>query len=120
MDETAGEQREGEDKKGQGGVGVVVGGSGDQDRTEDKTQESSKAQKSQNQNKSRKVISHKLPLKKHRHCSIYYHSAFTMYPRHKRPENISSTPDMLDLLLKVFSSRTRVSTVTVWNPIIES
>ncbi len=27
---------------------------------------------------------------------------------------------MLDLLLKVFSSRARVSTVTVWNPIIES
>ncbi len=50
----------------------------------------------------------------------YYHSAFTMYPRHMRPENISSNPDVLDLLLKVFSSRARVPTVTVWNPIIES
>ena len=107
-------------RKGQGGVGVVVDGSDDQYRTEDKIQESSKAQKSRNQNKSRKVISRKLPLKKHRHSSIYYHSAFTTYPRHKRPENISSNPDVLDLLLKVFSSRARVSTVTVWNPIIES
>ena len=113
MDETAGKQREGEDKKGQGGVGVVVGRSGDQDKTEDTIQEPSKAQKSKNQNKSRKVISRKLPLKKHRHCSIYYHSAFTTYPRHKCPENILSNPDVLDLLLKVFSSRARVSTVTV-------
>jgi hypothetical protein len=119
VDDTAGEQREGEDKKDQGGVGVVVGWRDDQDRTEDKIQESLKAQKSQNQNKSRKVISRKLPLKKHRHSPIYYHSAFTTYPRHKRPENISSNPDVLDLLLKVFSSRARVSTVTVWNPIIE-
>ncbi len=120
MDDTAGEQGEGEDKKGQGSVGVVVGRSGDQDRTEDKIQESSKTQNSQNQNKSRKGISCKLPLKKHRHSSIYYHSAFTTYPRHKHPENISSNPDVLDLLLKVFSLRARVSTVTVWNPIIES
>jgi hypothetical protein len=43
-----------------------------------------------------------------------------MYPRHKRPENIVSRPDVLDLLLKVFSSRARVSTVTIWNPIVES
>ena len=43
-----------------------------------------------------------------------------MYPRHKRPENISSNPEVLDLLLKVFSSRARVSTVTIWNPIVES
>ncbi len=50
---------------------------------------------------------------------MYYHSAFTTYPRHKCPENISSNPDVLDLLLKVFLSRARVSTVTVWNPIIE-
>ena len=42
-----------------------------------------------------------------------------MYPRHKRPENISSNPEVLDLLLKVFSSRARVSTVTIWNPIVE-
>ncbi len=120
MDETAGEQREGEEKKGQGGVGVVVGGSGDQGRTGNTIQEPSKAQKSKNPNKSRKVIPHQLPLKKHRHSSIYYHSAFMTYPRHKHPKNISSNPDVLDLLLKVFSSRARVSTVTVWNPIIES
>ncbi len=43
-----------------------------------------------------------------------------MYPRHKRPENILSNPDVLDLLLKLFFSRARVSTVKVWNPIIES
>ncbi len=63
VDKTAGEQQEGEDKKGQEGVSVVVGGSGDQDRTEDTIQESSKAQKSKIQNKSRKVISRQLPLK---------------------------------------------------------
>jgi hypothetical protein len=119
VDETAGKQREGEEKKGQGGAGVVVGGSGNQDRTEDTIQEPSKVQKSKNQNKSRKVIPSQLPLKKHRHSSIYYHSAFMTYLRHKRPENISSNPDVLDLLLKVFSSRARLSTVTVWNPIIE-
>ncbi len=50
VDDTAGEQGEGLDKKGQGGVGVVVGGSGDQDRTEDEIQESSNAKKTQNQN----------------------------------------------------------------------
>jgi hypothetical protein len=77
------------------------------------------AQKSNIQTHPRKVIPRQLPLKKHMHYSIYYHSAFTTYPRHKRPENISSNPDVLDLLLKVFSSRARVSTVT-WNPIIES
>jgi hypothetical protein len=43
-----------------------------------------------------------------------------MYPRHNCPENISSNPDVLDLLLKVFSSRARVSTQKVWNPITES
>jgi hypothetical protein len=59
-------------------------------------------------------------LKKHRHASIYYHSAFTTYPRHNRLENIASTPDVLDTLLKAFSSRARVSTQKVWNPIIES
>ncbi len=119
VDDTAGEQGEGLDEKGQGGVGVVIGESGDQDRTDDKIQESSKPEKNKNQNKSRKVIHRKLPLKKHRYSSIYYHSAFTTYPRHKRPENISSTPEVLDLLLKVFSSRARVSTVTIWNPIVE-
>jgi hypothetical protein len=120
VDKTAREQREGEEKKGQGGVSVVIGRSGDQGRTENTIQEPSKAQKSKIQNKSRKVIPRQLPLKKHRHSSIYYHSAFTTYPRHKGPENILSNPDVLDLLLKVFSSRARVSTVTVWNPIIES
>jgi hypothetical protein len=100
VDDTAGEQGEGLEKKGQGSVGVVVGGIGDQDKTEDKIKESSNAKKTQNQNKSRKVIHRKLPLKKHRHCSIYYHSAFTTYPRHKRPENISSIPDVLDLLFE--------------------
>jgi hypothetical protein len=43
-----------------------------------------------------------------------------MYPRHKRPENISGTLDVLDRLLNVFSLRVRVSTVTIWNPIVES
>jgi hypothetical protein len=53
-------------------------------------------------------------------ASIYYHSAFMMYPRHNRPENVATTPDVLDTLLKAFSSRGRVSTQKVWNPIIES
>ena len=43
-----------------------------------------------------------------------------MYPRHKRPENISSHPDLLDSLLKLFSSRARVSTVSISNAIVES
>ena len=43
-----------------------------------------------------------------------------MYPRHNRPENVATTPDVLDTLLKAFSSRGRVSTQKVWNPIIES
>jgi hypothetical protein len=43
-----------------------------------------------------------------------------MYPRHNLPENIATPPDVLDLLSKVFSSRARVSTQKVWNPIIES
>ena len=72
----------------------------------------SNAQKSNIQTHPRKAIPHQLPLKKHRHSSIY--------PRHNCPENISSNPDVLDLLLKVFSSRARVSTQKVWNPIIES
>ena len=78
------------------------------------------AQKSNIQTHPRKAIPSQLPLKKHMHSSIYYHSAFTTYPRHNCPENISSNPDVLDLLLKVFSSRARVSTQKVWNPIIES
>ena len=43
-----------------------------------------------------------------------------MYPRHKRPENISSHPDVLDSLLKLFFSRARVSTVSISNAIVES
>jgi hypothetical protein len=58
----------------------------------------------------RKANPCQLTLKKHRLASIYYHSAFMMYPRHNRPENIATTPYVLDLLLKVFSSRARVST----------
>jgi hypothetical protein len=116
----ANKQEDGLDEKGQGGVGVVIGVSRDQDRTDDKIQESSKPEKNKKENKSKKVIACQLPLKKHRYSSIYYHSAFTMYPRHKRPENILSRPDMLNLLLKLFSSRARVSTVTIWNPIVES
>jgi hypothetical protein len=80
----------------------------------------SNVQKSNIQTHPRKAIPCQLPFKKHRHSSIYYRSAFTTYPRHKRPENISSNPDVVDLLLKVFSSRARVSTQKVWNPIIES
>ena len=68
----------------------------------------------------RKTNPCQLPLKKHMLASIYYNSAFAMYPRHNRPENISTNPDVLDLLLKVFSSRARVSTQKVWNPTIES
>ena len=59
-------------------------------------------------------------MKKHRLASIYYHSAFTTYPRHNLPENIATPPDVLDLLSKVFSSRARVSAQKVWNPNIES
>jgi hypothetical protein len=62
VDKTAGKQREGKEKKGQGGVGVVVGGSGDQGRTENRIHEPSKAQKFKIQNKSRKVIPRQLPL----------------------------------------------------------
>ncbi len=68
----------------------------------------------------RKANPCQLPLKKHRLASSYYHSAFTAYPRHNYPENIATTLDVLDTLLKAFSSRARVSTQNVWNPIIES
>ena len=40
-----------------------------------------------------------LPLKKLRRVSIYYHSAFTTYPSHNRPDNILSNPDVLTLTL---------------------
>ncbi len=50
----------------------------------------------------------------------HYHSAFMTYPRHHRPENIASTPDVLDTLLKGFSSRARVDSQKNWNSTIES
>ncbi len=46
VDKTAGNQWEGKEKKGQGGVGVVVGGGGDQGRTGNIIHEPSNAQKS--------------------------------------------------------------------------
>jgi hypothetical protein len=88
--------------------------------TENIIHDPSNIQKPNLQTHPRKAIPCQLPLKKHRHASIYYYSACTTYPRHNCPENISSNPDVLDLLLKVFSSRARVSTQKVWNPIIES
>ena len=56
----------------------------------------------------RKTNPRQLPLNKHRPSQVYYHSAFTTYPRHNCPENLASTPDVLDALLKGFSSRARV------------
>ena len=50
----------------------------------------------------RKTNYQQLPLNKHRPSTVYYHSAFTTYPRHNRPENVASTPDVLDTLLKTF------------------
>ena len=94
MNDPSNEQEDGSDEKGQGGVGIVIGVSCDHDRTDDKIQESSNPDKNKKQNKSKKIIARQLPLKKHRYSSIYHHSAFTMYPRHKRPENISSHPDV--------------------------
>jgi len=43
----------------------------------------------------RKTNPRQLPLNKHRPSQVYYHSAFTTYPRHHRPENVASTPDVL-------------------------
>ena len=120
VNDPSNEQEDWSDEKGQGGVGVVIGVSCDQDRTDDKIQESSNPDKNKKPNKSKKIVARQLPLIKHRHSSIYYHSAFTMYPRHKRPENISSHPDVLDSLQKLFSSRARVSTVSISNAIVES
>jgi len=56
----------------------------------------------------RKVNYRKLPLNKHRPSTVYYHAAFTTYPRYNRPENVASTPAVLDTLMKAFSSRARV------------
>ena len=120
MNDPSNEQEDGSDEKGQGGVGVVIGVKCDQDRTDDKIQESSNPDKNKNPNISKKIIARQLPLIKHRHSSIYYHSAFKMYPRHKRPENMSSDPEELDSLQKLFSARARVSTVSISNAIVES
>ena len=68
----------------------------------------------------RKTNPRQLPLNKHRPSQVYYHSAFTTYPRHHRPENVASTPDVLDTLLKCFSSRARVDSQKNWNSTIES
>jgi hypothetical protein len=56
----------------------------------------------------RKANYQQLPLNKHRPSTVYYHSAITTNPRHNRPENVASTPDVLSTLLKAFSSRARV------------
>ena len=68
----------------------------------------------------RKANYRQLPLNKHRPSTAYYHSAFTTYPRHNRPENVLSTPDVLDTLLKTFSSRARVGSHKNWNSNIAS
>ena len=59
-------------------------------------------------------------MNKHRPSTVYYHSAFTTYPRHNRPENVASTPDVLDTLLKTFFSRARVDSQKNWNSTIAS
>jgi hypothetical protein len=56
----------------------------------------------------RKANHQQLSLNKHRPSSVNYHSAFTTYPRHNRLDNVASTPDVLDTLLKNLSSRARV------------
>ena len=68
----------------------------------------------------RKANYQQLPLNKHRPSTVYYHSAFTTYPRHNRPVNVVSTPDVLDTLLKAFSSRARVDSQKNWNSTIAS
>jgi hypothetical protein len=68
----------------------------------------------------RKVNYRRLPLNKHRPSTAYYHSAFTTYSRHNRPENVASTLDVLDTLLKAFSSRARVDSQKKWNSTISS
>jgi hypothetical protein len=60
------------------------------------------------QEQPRKANYRQLPLNKHRPSTVYYHSAFTTYSRHNRPENVASTLDVLDTLLKAFTSRARV------------
>ena len=72
------------------------------------------------QEQPRKANYQQLPLKKHRPSTVYYHSAFTTYSRHNRPENVASTLDVLDTLLKAFSSRARVDSKKKWNSTISS
>jgi len=62
----------------------------------------------------RKANYRQLPLNKHRPPTVYFHSAFTTYPRHNHPENVASTPDVLDTLLKAFSSRARIDSQKNW------
>ncbi len=68
----------------------------------------------------RKVNYRQLPLNKHRPSTVYYHAAFTTYPRHNRPENVASTPAVLDALMKAFSSRARVDSQKKWNYTVAS
>ena len=56
MNDPANKQEDGSDEKGQGGVGVVIGVSRDQDRTDDKIQESSKPEKTKNKINQRKSL----------------------------------------------------------------
>jgi hypothetical protein len=56
----------------------------------------------------RKTNPRQLPLNKHRPSQVYYHSAFTTYPRHNCSENVASTLGVLETLLNTFSSRARV------------
>jgi hypothetical protein len=53
-------------------------------------------------------VNYRLPLNKYRPSTAYYYPAFTTYSRHNRPENVTSTLDVLDTLLKAFSTRARV------------
>jgi len=68
----------------------------------------------------RKTNYRQLPLNKHRPSTVYYHSAFATYPRHNHPENVASTPDVLDTLLKAFSSKARVDSKKNWNSTVAS
>jgi len=68
----------------------------------------------------RKVNYRQLPLNKHMPSTVYYHAAFRTYPRHNRPENVASTPAVLDTLMKAFSSRARVDSQKNWNCTVAS
>jgi hypothetical protein len=68
----------------------------------------------------RKTNPRQLPLNKHRPSQVYYHSAFTTYPRHNCSENVASTLGVLETLLNTFSSRARVDCKKNWNATIDS